>query len=179
MQADEDEKQNRFNGFPETYEPDPEYPGTCIPGTGKENRPFDELSLEHSIAPHAFFEAPFHTRWPANHPAALSPWERLEAAGRFVDEEDEDRLEKKTRTQVSKKTTVEKIDDAVETAVVEEKDPLFDDSSSMLLDAALGLDDEDTSPPPVDDTKEAPAAKALKVDSESDDDAGDEDFLLD
>ena len=50
-------------------------------------RPHESLcATQANIAPHAFFEAPFHARLPANHPAMLSPWERLEKAGRFVDD---------------------------------------------------------------------------------------------
>ncbi|KAH8065334.1 deacylase [Aureococcus anophagefferens] len=117
------------------YEPNPEYEGTCVPGMGRENRPLADLTLETSIAPHAFFEAPFHARWPAHHPSLLSPAERLEAAGRFVDDDDEDLPENKKRRGGGrkKKTAVETVDrEAEPAALAEEKDPLFDDSSSSL-----------------------------------------------
>ena len=160
VQPSADRLSSNFSTFPETYEPNTEYVGTCVPGTGLENRPFQDLTLEHSIAPHAFYEAPFHARWPGHHPYKLSPAERLEAAGRFVDEDDEQLPENQKRKVGKKRTTVEKIDvedasaAAAAPAAAEEKDPLFDDSSSQLLDAALGLDDDD------DDDEAAAAAPA-------------------
>ena len=105
--------------------------------------------MANAIAPHAFFEAPFHARLPANHPAMLSPWERLEKAGRFVDDDEDEKVNKPRKKKQQKKTTkVEAVDD-IEVPVKEEKDPLFADDASDLLDAALGLDDdEDEAPPP-------------------------------
>ena len=115
-----------------------------------------------NIAPHAFFEAPFHVRLPANHPAMLSPWERLEKAGRFVDDDEDEKINKPRKKKQQKKTTkVEAVDD-IEVPVKEEKDPLFADDASDLLDAALGLDDdEDEAPPPA---EEAPAPEKASGD---------------
>ena len=168
VQRDADETGRDFDDFPESYEPNPAYEGTCVPGMGRENRPLADLTLETSIAPHAFFEAPFHARWPAHHPSLLSPAERLEAAGRFVDDDDEDLPENKKRRGGGrkKKTAVETVDrEAEQPTLAEEKDPLFDDSSSKLLDAALGLDDDD------DDENDPAAAPAA--------DTAPGDFLLD
>ena len=94
-----------------------------------------------NIAPHAFFEMPFHARLPPNHPAPPSPWDRLERAGRFMDDDDEEALAKPARrTRGAPKTTaVEKLEEVAE-APAEEKDPLFGDDDSLMLDAALGLD---------------------------------------
>ena len=116
-----------------------------------------------NIAPHAFFEAPFHARWPAHHPSLLSPAERLEAAGRFVDDDDEDLPENKKRRGGGrkKKTAVETVDrEAEQPALAEEKDPLFADDASDLLDAALGLDDDEDEAPPPAASEEAPTEKA-------------------
>ena len=126
-------------------------------------RPHESLCVtQANIAPHAFFEAPFHARLPANHPAMLSPWERLEKAGRFVDDDEDEKVNKPRKKKQQKKTTkVEAVDD-IEVPVKEEKDPLFADDASDLLDAALGLDDdEDEAPPPA---EEAPAPEKASGD---------------
>ena len=126
-------------------------------------RPHESLcATQANIAPHAFFEAPFHARLPANHPAMLSPWERLEKAGRFVDDDEDEKVNKPRKKKQQKKTTkVEAVDD-IEVPVKEEKDPLFADDASDLLDAALGLDDdEDEAPPP---SEEAPAPEKASGD---------------
>ena len=123
-------------------------------------RPHESLcATQANIAPHAFFEAPFHARLPANHPAMLSPWERLEKAGRFVDDDEDEKVNKPRKKKQQKKTTkVEAVDD-IEVPVKEEKDPLFADDASDLLDAALGLDDdEDEAPPPSEDETPAKAS---------------------
>ena len=82
----------------------------------------------------------------------LSPWERLEKAGRFVDDDEDEKVNKPRKKKQQKKTTkVEAVDD-IEVPVKEEKDPLFADDASDLLDAALGLDDdEDEAPPPAEE----------------------------
>ena len=116
-----------------------------------------------NIAPHAFFEAPFHARLPANHPAMLSPWERLEKAGRFVDDDEDDKINKPRKKKQQKTTTkVEAVDD-VEVPAKEEKDPLFADDASDLLDAALGLDDDDADEKVV-ESEEAPAPEKASGD---------------
>ncbi|KAJ1444524.1 hypothetical protein M885DRAFT_552708 [Pelagophyceae sp. CCMP2097] len=172
MKDEDDAGEMRFSEFPDTYEPDLTYPGTCKPGLGRENRPMNELSLDKSlIAPHAFFEAPFHVRMPPNHPWVLSPYERLELAGRFSDEgaagdRGGDRRGAAADRDMTSKMTVEKFDRSADAngpeADAVESDPLFDDESSTLLDAALGLGD--------DGTKGGSGAGAR---------AEDEDFLLD
>ena len=87
----------------------------------------------------------------------LSPWECLEKAGRFVDDDEDEKVNKPRKKKQQKKTTkVEAVDD-IEPVVKEEKDPLFADDASDLLDAALGLDDdEDEAPPPSEEEAPAP-----------------------
>ena len=162
VEKDEDSTLDRFRDWPDQYVPDETYEGTCVPGTARDNAPLEDLSLVANIAPHAFFEAPFHARLPANHPAMLSPWERLEKAGRFVDDDEDEKVNKPRKKKQQKKTTkVEAVDD-IEVPVKEEKDPLFADDASDLLDAALGLDDdEDEAPPPA---EEAPAPEKASGD---------------
>ena len=159
VEQDEDSTLDRFRDWPDDYVPDETYEGTCVPGTARDNAPLEDLSLVANIAPHAFFEAPFHARLPANHPAMLSPWERLEKAGRFVDDDEDEKINKPRKKKQQRKTTkVEAVDD-MELPAKEEKDPLFADDASDLLDAALGLDDdEDEAPPPP--AEEAPTEKA-------------------
>ena len=58
------------------------------------------------------------------------------------------------KKQQKKTTKVEAVDD-IEPVVKEEKDPLFADDASDLLDAGLGLDDDEDeapSPPSEDET---------------------------
>ena len=162
VEKDEDSTLDRFRDWPDQYVPDETYEGTCVPGTARDNAPLEDLSLVANIAPHAFFEAPFHARLPANHPAMLSPWERLEKAGRFVDDDEDEKINKPRKKKQQKTTTkVEAVDD-IEVPVKEEKDPLFADDASDLLDAALGLDDdEDEAPPPA---EEAPAPEKASGD---------------
>ena len=162
VEKDEDSTLDRFRDWPDQYVPDETYEGTCVPGTARDNAPLEDLSLVANIAPHAFFEAPFHARLPANHPAMLSPWERLEKAGRFVDDDEDEKVNKPRKKKQQKKTTkVEAVDD-IEVPVKEEKDPLFADDASDLLDAALGLDDdEDEAPPPA---EEAPVPEKASGD---------------
>ena len=181
VERDEDSTLDRFRDWPDEYVPDETYEGTCVPGTARDNAPLEDLSLvaclsvknelergrrdgvdkvratQANIAPHAFFEAPFHARLPANHPAMLSPWERLEKAGRFVDDDEDEKVNKPRKKKQQKKTTkVEAVDD-IEVPVKEEKDPLFADDASDLLDAALGLDDdEDEAPSPAEEEAPAP-----------------------
>ena len=145
VEKDEDSTLDRFRDWPDQYVPDETYEGTCVPGTASDNAPLEDLSLvARTSRPHAFFEAPFHARLPANHPAMLSPWERLEKAGRFVDDDEDEKVNKPRKKKQQKKTTkVEAVDDIEPVPVKEEKDPLFADDASDLLDAALGLDDDE------------------------------------
>ena len=160
VEKDEDSTLDRFRDWPDQYVPDETYEGTCVPGTARDNAPLEDLSLVANIAPHAFFEAPFHARLPANHPAMLSPWERLEKAGRFVDDDEDEKINKPRKKKQQRKTTkVEAVDD-IEPVVKEEKDPLFADDASDLLDAALGLDDDEDEAPPPAESEEAPTEKA-------------------
>lgn len=205
VQPDEDKTLNRFNPWPETYRPNPDYPGSCVPGLGDENQPLSQLDLEVKHEETAFFEVPFHLRWPTNHPYLRGPYDRLEIAGRFVegDEADASNFKKAHELRAPKLEKVEKLD--VHTAGVEEtrsdsssdvRDPLFDDTSSSLLDAALGLDD---APPSTSSAAKAstkspnPAFRSsssskLPVSNDEDDtfdrqndvdDNGDSDFLFD
>lgn len=186
VQPDEDEKENRFDPWPETYKPNPDYPGTCVPGLGRENQPLAELDLEIHHEDIAFYEVPFHLRWPSNHPYLLGPYDRLELAGRFVDGDQIDATNRKNRKQRTppKLESVEKLevfgktdDDAVEREEDEEdRDPTFDDTSSSLLDAALGLGGT----PPTQKKRTPPASspnnnKKTKKKQEDDDD----EFLFD
>ena len=171
VEKDEDSTLDRFRDWPDQYVPDETYEGTCVPGTARDNAPLEDLSLvaclsvknelnvvaatasqspctHANIAPHAFFEAPFHARLPANHPAMLSPWERLEKAGRFVDDDEDEKVNKPRKKKQQKKTTkVEAVDD-IEVPVKEEKDPLFADDALFVGRGARLDDDEDEAPPP-------------------------------
>ena len=119
-----------------------------MPGTARENRPLNELTMEVNIAPHAFFEAPFHARWPSNGPCTPSPFERLQAAGRFIADDDALGAAEKAVSagSVAVAPPVERatvVDAALDAAPAPDADPRFDSAASALLDAALGLDDDD------------------------------------
>lgn len=151
VQADEDQTKNRFDPWPESYKPNPDYPGTCVPGLGRENQPLSELDLEIHHEDIAFYEVPFHLRWPSNHPYLLGPYDRLAMAGRFVDGDVIDAKNRKNRArsapklesveklEVFAKTTDEDVAEEDDEEEAEARDPTFDDTSSSLLDAALGL----------------------------------------
>ena len=155
---DEDEQQDRFRDWPADYVPDLTYNGTCVPGTARDNAPLADLTNTVNIAPHAFFEAPFHARLPANHPASLSPWERLEKAGRFIDDDDDVKVNKprKQAEAAKQKTKVEAVESNDLAKEVVAKDPLFADDASDLLDAALGLDEAAAPADPAAAAVEAP-----------------------
>lgn len=150
-----------FDEFPDTYEPNPDYRGTMKPGLGKENMPFSDLELCKPHEDFAAYEVPFHHCWPRNHPYLPGPVDRMEMAGRFITEE-EFEIQNKKNKQVTA-PVVEVLDtlgdDTVKTDVKpdEDRDPTFDDASSSLLDAALGLDDQPADKK--DDTKQQEADK--------------------
>ncbi len=87
----------------------------------------------------------------------------MEKAGRFVDDDEDEKVNKPRKKKQQKKTTkVEAVDD-IEVPVKEEKDPLFADDASDLLDAALGLDDDDADEKVVEE-EEAPAPEKASGD---------------
>ena len=45
VQPSADRLSSNFSTFPETYEPNTEYVGTCVPGTARDNAPLEDLSL--------------------------------------------------------------------------------------------------------------------------------------
>lgn len=133
--------------FPDTYEPDPNYPGTCKPGLGKENMPFSELLNQKTHEDFACYEVPFHHCYTRNHPYLPGPYDRMEMAGRFISEEEFEIRNKKNKQAAAPRVEVLDTlgDEKVETtddSEEQDRDPTFDDASSSLLDAALGLDDK-------------------------------------
>ena len=185
VEKDEDSTLDRFQGpGPDQYVPDETYEGTCVPGTARDNAPLEDLSLVARLSvkmdlnltwsPRRRRESPCHTGEhraarvlrgalprapPANHPAMLSPWERVWKRPGSSSTTTRTKSEQTSEEEAQKKTTkVEAVDD-IEVPVKEEKDPLFADDASDLLDAALGLDDdEDEAPSPP--SEEAPAPEA-------------------
>jgi len=172
-----EEKHPELDPWPSTYLPDPDYPGTCKPGLGGENAPLSSLNWTNVVDQFddfSMFEVPFHVRWPSSHPWLDGPYDRLEKAGRFMSDEDIDREIRKGRSTRVKKSDDdglqvldENFDEEDEEDKTDEKtkekDPVFDDTSSSLLDAALGLDDDDEVEETTKKTtkkKKAPAKKA-------------------
>ena len=171
----------------EGYIPNEEYDGTCAPGmTGPEeyggamdNAPREDLpyneetgELEFWIADHAFWQMPFHYRFPSATPWVLSPEERLRMSGQLVDEGSANdpismkgvrraagakatKLKKKVEVIRTRATDITAGDDAAGGTPAEggkgsaageedEEDDggaLLKDRDTLLLDAALGLDD--------------------------------------
>mmetsp|Transcript_7737 Transcript_7737/g.23584 ORF Transcript_7737/g.23584 Transcript_7737/m.23584 type:complete len:236 (-) Transcript_7737:853-1560(-) len=190
VQPDEEQTLNRFNEYPETYVPDPRYPGTSPPGAGPDNAPLSELPLTVMHNDIGFYEVPFHLRWPLNHPWLKGPYERLEIAGRFVDGDEIERRNRKSRgepePQIEKVQKLDKLgraenEDRGEPA---DRDPRFDDQSSSLLDAALGLGETPKKNPSSSSRNKSPqGSQRLAADDDDDDDDFDAqepgNFLLD
>ena len=83
----------------------------------------------------------------------LSPWERLEKAGRFVDDDEDEKVNKPRKKKQQKKTTkVEAVDD-IEVPVKEEKDPLL---RTTRPGTPLLADDDDDEDEPIGTSEEEP-----------------------
>jgi len=141
-----------MNPWPETYIPQADYPGTMKPGATPENSPVADLDwhdVTETFDDFAFFEIPFHVRYPANNPHLDGPYDRLDFAGRFLSDEEINRRVKLGKDDADDDPPIVMDTAAPKPLAVEEegpvvaRNPVFDDSASSLLDAALGLDDDD------------------------------------
>ena len=150
---DDPDFREQFAAMPKGYVPNPIYKGTMSPGLEPENSPWQSLDwsdITEIMDDDAFFEVPFHLRWPTNGPYLTGPYDRIEIAGRFLSDEEIARRIKDPDAPKKKESKLQTLqddddddDDEEEEDLEKDRDPVFDDKSSSLLDAALGLDDDD------------------------------------